>query len=60
MINFTFELLFSRNSLLLEIKEIKYAVCHQIMADCDDVAICSILVLNFEKYEYLCNIGVLV
>ena len=38
----------------------KIATCHQIMADCDDLAVCSKLVLNFEKYEYLCNIGVLV
>ena len=34
--------------------------CHQLMADCDDLAVCSKLVLNFEKYEYLCDIGVFV
>ena len=34
----------------------KIAACHQKMADCDDLAVCSKLVLNFEKYEYLCNI----
>ena len=39
---------------------IKIAACHQIMADCYDLAVCSKLVLNFEKYEYLCNIGVIV
>ena len=38
----------------------KIAACHQIMADCDDLAVCSKLVLNSGKYEYLCNIGVLV
>ena len=38
----------------------KIAACHQLMEDCDDLAVCSKLVLNFEKYEYLCNIGVLV
>ena len=38
----------------------KIAACHQIMADCDDLAVCSKLVLNFEKHEYLCIIGVLV
>ena len=38
----------------------KIGACHQIMADCDDLAVCSKLVLNFEKYEYWCNIGVLV
>ena len=36
------------------------AACHQIMADFDDLAVCSKLVLNFEKHEYLCNIGVLI
>ena len=36
----------------------KIAACSQIMADCDDLAVCSKLVLNFEKYEYLCNIGI--
>ena len=34
----------------------KIKACHQIMADCDDLAVCSKLVLNFEKNEYLCNI----
>ena len=34
----------------------KIAACHQKMADCDDLAGCSKLVSNFEKYEYLCNI----
>ena len=38
----------------------KIAACHQIMADCDDLAVCSKLVLNFKKYEFLCSIGVLV
>ena len=38
----------------------KIAACHEKMADCDDLAVCSKLVLNFEKYENLCNIGVLV
>ena len=33
----------------------KIAACHQIMADSDDLAVRSKLVLNFEKYEYLCN-----
>ena len=33
----------------------KMAACHQITADCDDLAACSKLVLNFEK-KYLCNI----
>ena len=28
----------------------KSAACHQIMADCDDLAVCSKLVLKFEKY----------
>ena len=27
----------------------KIAACHQIMAECDDLAVCSKLVLNFEK-----------
>ena len=27
----------------------KNAACHQIMADCDDPAVCSKLVLNFEN-----------
>ena len=27
----------------------KTAACHQIIADCDDLAVCSKLVLNFEK-----------
>ena len=31
----------------------KIAECHQIMADCDDLAVCSKLVLNFEKYEFV-------
>ena len=39
---------------------VKIAACYQIMADCDDLVICSKLALNIEKYEYLCNIGVLV
>ena len=30
----------------------KIAACHQIMADCDDLAVCSELALHFEKYEY--------
>ena len=30
----------------------KIKACHQIMADCDDLAVCSKLVLNAEKYEY--------
>ena len=34
----------------------KIAACHQMSADCDDLAICSKRVLIFEKYEYLCNI----
>ena len=34
----------------------KIAACHQVMADCDDLAVCSKFVLNFEKYEFLCNI----
>ena len=38
----------------------KIAACHQKMTDCDDLAVCSKLVLNFEKYEYLCDIGVFV
>ena len=38
----------------------KNAACHQLIADCDDLAVCSKLVLNFEKYEYLCDIGVFV
>ena len=38
----------------------KSAACHQTMADCDDLAVCSKLVLNFEDYKYLCNIDVLV
>ena len=38
----------------------KSAACHQKMAGCDDLAVCSKLVLNFGKYEFLCNIGVLV
>ena len=38
----------------------KRAACHQILADCDDLAVCSNLVLNFEKRKYMCNIGVLV
>ena len=38
----------------------KIEACHQIMADCDDLAVCSKLVLNFEKYEYLCDIRVFV
>ena len=38
----------------------KIAACHQIKADCDDLAVCSKLVLNIEKYEYLCDIGVFV
>ena len=38
----------------------KIAACHQIMADCNDLGVCSKLVLNFGRYEYLCNIGVLV
>ena len=38
----------------------KVAACHQIMVDCDDLAVCSKLVLNFEKYEYLCDFCVLV
>ena len=38
----------------------KIAAYHQTMADCDDLAVCSKLVPNFGKYEYLCNIGVLV
>ena len=29
----------------------KSAACHQIMVDCDDLALCSKLVLNFGKYE---------
>ena len=38
----------------------KIAASHQRMADCDGLVVCSKLVLNLEKYEYLCNIGVLV
>ena len=38
---------------------IKIAACHQMMADCDDLAVCSKLALIFEKYEYSCKIGVL-
>ena len=38
----------------------KIAACHQRMAEYDDLALCSKLVLNFEKYECLCHIGVLV
>ena len=38
----------------------KIAACSQTMADCDDLAVCSKLILNFEKYEYLCKVGVLV
>ena len=38
----------------------KIAACHQKIGDCDDLAVCSKLVLNFEKYESLCTIGVLV
>ena len=40
----------------------KIAACHQIMAYCDDLAVRSKLVVNFdfEKYEYLCNNGVLI
>ena len=38
----------------------KLAACHQKMADCDDLAVCSKLVLNFEKYEYLCNINIFI
>ena len=34
----------------------KIAACNQILADCDDLAVCSKLVLNIEKYEYLCYI----
>ena len=34
----------------------KFAACHPKMAHCDDLTVCSKLVLNFEKYEYLCNI----
>ena len=30
----------------------KIKACHQIMTDCDDLAVCSKLVLNYEKYEY--------
>ena len=37
----------------------KSAACHQIMADCDDLAVYS-MVLNFDKYEFLCDFGVLV
>ena len=33
----------------------KIAAIHQIMADCDDLAVCLKLVLNFEKYENFCN-----
>ena len=29
----------------------KIKACHQIMTDCDDLAVCSKLVLNYEKYE---------
>ena len=36
------------------------AACQQKMSICDDLAVCSKLVLNFEKYEYLCDIGVFV
>ena len=28
----------------------KLAACHQKMADCDDLQVCSKLVLNFENY----------
>ena len=38
----------------------KIAESHQILTDCDDLAVCSKLVLNFEKHEYLCDIGVFV
>ena len=38
----------------------KTSAFHQIMADCDDLAICSKMVPNFEKYESFCNIGMLV
>ena len=33
-------------------RDTKIEACHQRMADCDDLAVCSELVLNFEKYEY--------
>ena len=36
----------------------KNAACHHMMADCDGLAVCSKLVLNFEKYENSCDIGV--
>ena len=38
----------------------KIATCHQKMADCDDLAVCSKLALNFKKHEFLCTIGVIV
>ena len=38
----------------------KIAACLQLMPDYDDLAVCSKLVLNFDKYEDLCNIGVFV
>ena len=31
----------------------KIAACNQKMADCDGPAVCSNLVSNFEKYDYL-------
>ena len=34
----------------------KIAACHQKMADCDDLSVCSKLE-ETEKYEYLCNIN---
>ena len=30
----------------------KIEACPKKMAECDDLAVCSELVLNFEKYEY--------
>ena len=34
----------------------KIKACHQIMADCDDLAVCSEQVLNFEKKRTFCVI----
>ena len=38
----------------------KNAASHQKVADCDDLGVRSKQVLNFEKYEFLCKIGMLV
>ena len=38
----------------------KITACHQIMADCDDLALCSKLDYKLRKKENLCDIGVFV